>query len=126
MQVLDLALADLHAYGKETLSDLSSRTLITFHDGFSYFARAFDLEIAAAIEEEPGSETSAGVLKDLILLAQRLQVRALFVEEYGSTASASVISRETRIPCYRLSMGISGSYMDAMYQNIFVIKEALK
>ena len=46
-------------YGEETLKALSCRELVTFHDGFSYFARAFGLEVAAAMEIEEGSEPSA-------------------------------------------------------------------
>ena len=41
------------------LADLPCRELITFHDGFSYFADAFDLTILRAIEEEAGREASA-------------------------------------------------------------------
>ena len=33
--------------------------LITFHDGFQYFAKAFGMELLASIEEEAGSEASA-------------------------------------------------------------------
>ena len=33
--------------------------LITFHDGFQYFAQAFGLELLTSIEEEAGSEASA-------------------------------------------------------------------
>ena len=35
----------LQAYGDAQLSQLKCRELITFHDGFSYFAQAFDLTI---------------------------------------------------------------------------------
>ena len=66
-------LADLDAlesYGREQLEDLSSRELITFHDGFSYFAQAFDLTILEAIEEESGSEASAKELIHLITLTR--------------------------------------------------------
>ncbi|MDY2557996.1 MAG: metal ABC transporter substrate-binding protein, partial [Candidatus Faecousia sp.] len=49
----------LEQYGQTQLRDLSCRELITFHDGFAYFAQAFDLEILAAVEEESGSEASA-------------------------------------------------------------------
>ena len=44
---------------KTSLESLSCRELITFHDGFSYFADAFDLTILRAMEEEAGSEASA-------------------------------------------------------------------
>ena len=59
-------LDQLQAYGDAQLSRLSCRDLITFHDGFTYFAEAFDLTILEAIEEEAGSEASAQELKRLI------------------------------------------------------------
>ena len=60
-------LHDLQTYGEETLSSVNCRELITFHDGFAYFAHAFGLEIAAAIEEESGKcdgigQTAAAVI----------------------------------------------------------------
>ena len=42
-------LTDLRATGEAALADLSTRELITFHDGFAYLADAFDLTILAAI-----------------------------------------------------------------------------
>jgi len=100
--------------------------MITFHDGFSYFAEAFDLRILAAVEEEAGSETSAQKLKTLITVVEEHQLPAIFVEANGSTASASVIAAETGIKVFTLDMAITGeSYFTAMYQNIQTIKEAL-
>lgn len=46
----------LENYGKQQLQALSSRDMITFHDGFGYFAECFDLHILKAVEEESGSE----------------------------------------------------------------------
>lgn len=126
---LDSLVADLEAlwqYGHENLSDLKCQDLVTFHDGFAYFADSFGLHILTSVEEEPGSETSAAQLKDLILLVQEHELPAIFVEKNGSSASASVISAETGAACYALDMGMSGdSYFDAMYHNIDTIKEAL-
>ena len=45
LSVLLRALEKLNIYGQNQLKDLSCRDLITFHDGFSYFAHAFDLHI---------------------------------------------------------------------------------
>lgn len=69
----------LEQYGQDRLSQLSCRELITFHDGFAYFAQAFDLEILAAVEEESGSEASAKELIELIRLAREHQLPAIFV-----------------------------------------------
>ena len=122
-------LADLDAlqsYGEETLRDLSCRELVTFHDGFAYFAEAFDLEILHAVEEESGSEASAQLLKELIIAVEQHQLPAIFTEANGSTAAANVICRETGVKNYQLDMAMAGnSYFEAMYRNIDTVKEAL-
>lgn len=126
---LDALIADLAAlqeYGEDTLSDLCCRELITFHDGFSYFAEAFDLTIVKAVEEESGSEASAQELIELIKTVQKRNLPAVFTEISGSTSAAGVIARETGCGLYTLDMAMSGdSYFDAMYYNIDTIKEAL-
>ena len=116
----------LQQYGEDTLSQLKCRDLITFHDGFSYFAEAFDLNIVKAVEEESGSEASAQELIELINLVENKSLPAIFTESSGSTSAAGVISRETGRGLYTLDMAMSGdSYFDAMYHNIDTIKEAL-
>lgn len=120
-------LDDLQAYGEETLADLRCREIITFHDGFAYFADAFDLTILEAVEEESGSEASAKELIHLIELVEEHALPAIFTERSGSTSAASIISRETGASCSSLDMAMSGdSYFDAMYHNIDTIKEALQ
>ena len=116
----------LQAYGETELAGLSCRELITFHDGFAYFAACFDLTILKAVEEESGSEASAGELKELIGIVREHDLPAIFTETNGSTSAASVISRETGAAVYALDMAMAGdSYFEAMYHNIDTIKEAL-
>lgn len=116
----------LEQYGQDALSQLRCRELITFHDGFSYFAQAFDLDILAAVEEESGSEASAKELIELITLVRDHGLPAVFVEKNGSTSAAEILSRETGAKEAVLDMAMAGdSYFDAMYRNIDTIKEAL-
>ena len=116
----------LEAYGHQQLENLSCRELITFHDGFSYFAEAFDLTIVKAVEEESGSEASARELIELISLVQEQSLPAVFTETNGSTSAADIIARETGCGLYALDMAMSAEgYFDAMYHNIDTIKEAL-
>ena len=116
----------LQNYGEQTLENLASRNLITFHDGFAYFADCFNLTILKSIEEESGSEASARDLLELIRLVDESDVPAIFVESNGSRSAAEIIARETGVKIYTLDMAISGeSYFDAMYKNIDTIKEAL-
>ena len=123
-------LADLDAlqrYGEDSLKELSCRELITFHDGFSYFADAFGLTILEAVEEESGSEASAQELIRLVREVEAHHLPAVFTEKSGSVSAAEVVSRETGCAVYTLDMAISAdSYFKAMYHNIDTMKEALQ
>ena len=101
--------------------------MITFHDGFGYFADAFDLHILEAIEEESGSEASAQELKEMITLVRDHQLPAVFTEVNGSASAADIIASETGTKVYSLDMAMAGNdYFDAMYRNIDTIREAMK
>ena len=116
------------AYGDETLRALSCRELVTFHDGFSYFARAFGLTIAAAMEIEEGSEPSAREIETIIHLVEDRQIPAVFFEENGETLTAQTVANETGAALYALTMGMGEGEMgctDAIYKNIDTIREAL-
>jgi len=116
----------LQQYGLQQLADLSCRELITFHDGFAYFADCFHLNILKAVEEESGSEASARELVELIELVRQHQLPAIFTETNGSVSAADIIAAETGVKAYRLDMVMSGeNYFEAMYQNIDAVKEAL-
>ena len=128
-QNLSSLIADLdtlEAYGQAQLSTLHNHDLITFHDGFGYFAEAFGLHILEAVEEESGSEASAQELKHLITVVQEHNLPAIFIEINGSVSAAAIISAEAGIPSFPLDMAMSGkSYFDAMYRNIDTLKGAL-
>lgn len=116
----------LQSYGEEQLSGLQCRELISFHDGFSYFAQAFHLTILESVEEESGSEASAKDLIHLTELVRTHDLPAIFTEVSGSDSAARVIARETGCKVYALDMAMSGdSYFEAMYHNIDTIREAL-
>ena len=117
---------------REELSDLACRELITFHDGFRYFADAFDLHILTSIEEEEGSEASAQEIAEIVGYVEEYQLPAIFVETNGSDATATAISRECGVEVYTLSMLMSGpegddsvTYASFMRENAAVVLEAL-
>lgn len=117
----------LEQYANTQLANLSCRELITFHDGFSYMADAFDLSIVHAIEEESGSEASAAELIELIQIVKEHNLSVIFTEQYGSTSAAQIIHAETGAEIFQLDMAMAGdSYFDAMYHNIDTLKEALE
>ena len=127
LEALLAELEALQAYGEAQLQDLSCREIITFHDGFSYFADCFGLTILEAVEEESGSEASARELIHLIKEVEHHNLPAIFTEVSGSVSAAGILSRETGAGSYALDMAMAGdSYFDAMYHNIDTIKEALQ
>ena len=115
-------------YGEEALKSLSCRELVTFHDGFSYFARAFGLVIAAAMEIEEGSEPSAKEIESVVRLVEDEHIPAVFCEENGEQQTAETVAGQTGAGLYALTMGMDGGAAgctDAIYHNIDTIREAL-
>lgn len=82
--------------------------LITFHDGFQYFARAFHLPLLASIEEEAGSEASAREIVEITRLVKEYDIPVIFTEVNGSDATARAISRETGCRVAQLTMIMDG------------------
>ena len=126
LDTLTKKLDTLQIYGNDQLSKLKQRELITFHDGFAYFAESFDLHILESVEEESGSEASAAEIIHLVALVNDHNLPAVFTERSGSDACAGIISKETGAKIYTLDMAMAGdSYFDALYHNIDTVKEAL-
>lgn len=118
---------------KTSLADLSCRELITFHDGFAYFADAFDLEILRAIEEEAGSEASAKEVVGIVEEIQYHHLPAIFTEVNGATATAEMIQREYGVAIFQLDLMMSrhqdltpgvAAYLDLLQTNVNTLREA--
>lgn len=122
-----------YALWKPTLEDLSARQLITFHDGFAYFAQAFDLTILRAMEEEAGSEASARQVADIVADIQSHRLPAIFTETNGSDTTAQMIRRECGVAVYPLSLMMTpageaqegvGAYLALLQSNLDTLREA--
>jgi len=106
--------------------------LITFHDGFQYFAAAQGFELLKAIEEEEGSTASAAEIKEIAELVEDRAIPAIFTEKNGSTATAKVIANETGCAVCELDLLMSGEetgiqpYLDAMEADLRIVLEAFQ
>lgn len=113
------------------MAELACPYLITFHNGFQYFALDNGLTLLKSIEEEEGSEASAAEIQEIIGLIESYHIPAIFTEVNGSDATAQAIARETGCAVYQLDMIMSGDgtgiqpYIDAMQKNLDTIVEAL-
>ena len=118
---------------RDRLSGLEPRELITFHEGFGYFADAMGLTVVKAIEEEAGSEASARELVEILDLIEQYHLPAIFTEANGSDATANAVSRETGVKVEQLTMLMSAEavpadsadpYRAGLEQNVNAILEA--
>ena len=71
------------------------RRLVTSHDAFPYFAKAFGFEIVGFAQPEPDKMPSAGELADLIDKVKAANVPAIFSEAGVSPQLAETIAKET-------------------------------
>ncbi len=100
--------------------------LVTFHDGFQYFAKALYLPLLASIEEEAGSEASAREIVEITDLVREKDLPVIFTEVNGSDATAQAIARETGCAVAQLSLMMDGpergdllsQYLDAYKLNL--------
>ena len=105
------SLLDFKTNAKLQLASLPTRDLITFHDGFQYFAEAFDLNLLAAVEMEDGAAPSAREIKEICELVREHNVPAIFEEQYANeTAHISAGTVASEAPC---GLGTLNMFMGA-------------
>ena len=130
-------LDELHIWIQEQVGTVAPerRLLVTSHDAFSYFARAYGFEIVGlvipslATHVEPSAEHIAG----LVEVVRERNVPALFGETTVSERLAQAVARETGAGLFRLysgSLGTAGSgadtYIGMVRANVETIVGALK
>ena len=140
----DLYAANAEAYQAELtaladelrarLTGLERRELVTFHEGFGYFADSMGLTVLKAIEEEAGSEASAKEIVEIVTLVNEHGLPAIFTEANGSDATARAVARETGAEVRQLTMlmsadgvpeGADDPYRAGLEWNVDTILEAL-
>jgi len=102
------ALLDAYGRWEEELDGLSRPYLITFHDGFRYFADAFGLELLFAMEEEDGATASARDIRTAAAYVKEYGLPAVFMEANGSGSAARAVAGETGARVCTLSMLMDG------------------
>ena len=79
----------------------ANRRLVTFHDAFPYYARAYGITIVGVAVQAPGQDPSAGYTAQLITAIREAGVKAIFseaqfptklVDQLGAETGATVVS----------------------------------
>lgn len=131
-------LEQLHIWIKEEIATIppERRKLVTSHDAFQYYTRAYGLEILGTLigistEEQPSAQT----VKNLAEQIKRSQVPAIFAETTINPTLIKTVAEEAGVKLapqklYSDSIGVPGSegdsYVKMLRFNTITIVEALK
>jgi len=118
---------------REGLSGLPRKEIITFHEAFPYFARAYGLDIVAVVNREPGETLTPAQLAQLAEAIVALDAPPLFVEPQYEDLSARTLAAETGAAIYTLDPVVTGPeedvppdyYETVMRRNMETLREAL-
>ena len=102
---------------------LEGMRIVSYHKTWSYFERAFGIEIVGTVEEKPGIPPGPAHLKSLASLAAEKAVRAVVSPVYYPENRVQAVAKQLDVPALILPTqpGEAGSGSDllAMYDQIF-------
>lgn len=106
---------ELAAYGRRVLATVpeSSRVLISSHDAFNYFGRAFGLKVMGVQGLSTESEAGLQRINDLVDYIVKYDVRAVFVESSVSPRNIEALVQGVQSRGKALRIG-GELYSDAM------------
>jgi len=134
-------LQQLHQWVKTEVQTIpkSRRLLITAHDAFGYFGRAYDIEVTGLQGVSTASEFGLQDIRQLKELIVKHQVRAVFVESSVSPRFIQALVKGVEAEGHSLTiggelysdaMGLSntpeGTYIGMVKHNVSTIVNALK
>ncbi len=123
-------LSALDAELRAAIVPLPRKKIVTFHEAFPYFARAYGLEVAAVVALEPDEPVSPRMLKEVIEKVKAAGNPPLFSEPQYENAALRTVAMETGAPVYELDPLVTGdgaktAYEDVMRKKLQVLLEAL-
>jgi manganese/iron transport system substrate-binding protein len=74
-----------------------NRRIVSFHEAFPYFARAYGLEVVGTVIDAPGQDPSAGEIADLVEAIRASGARAVFSEAQFNPELAQTIANEAGV-----------------------------
>lgn len=130
---------EIRALDREISGEISAilpenRRILTSHDAFQYFAKAYGIEFLSIQGLSTEAEPSAADLAKLADQVKREKVRAIFLENMSNPALAKTIAAETGVPVggelYADALseadGPAGDYLLLFRYNVGTILKALQ
>ena len=113
---LEQRLAELHAYGLQAMATIpeTSRVLVTSHDAFNYFGRAYGLEVMGVQGISTESEAGLQRINELVDLLVERQVKAVFVESSVPRKNIDSLVEGAAARGHQVNVGEKELFSDAM------------
>lgn len=133
-------IAKLTAYAKQVLASVPAdqRVLVTAHDAFNYFGRAFDFEVVGIQGISTESEAGLNRVAELVDLLVDRKVRAVFVESSVSDRNVRALIEGAAAKGHKVIIGgqlfsdamgpdgtYEGTYLGMIDHNVTTITRAL-
>jgi manganese/zinc/iron transport system substrate-binding protein len=133
-------LMELYEYGRKSIATIpeKSRVLITSHDAFNYFGRAYGLEVQGVQGISTESEAGLQRVNELVDLIVEKEVKAVFVESSVPRKNIEAIASGARSRGHQVVIGgelfsdamgeegtYEGTYIGMLDHNITLTTRAL-
>lgn len=134
-------LGELHAYAREQIGSVpaQSRVLVTAHDAFGYFGRAYGIEVMGLQGISTAAEYGLADVQRLVDLLVQRQIKAVFVESSVPKRSIEALVQGAGAKGHAVAVGgelfsdamgpagsPTGSYVGMVRHNVDTITGALK
>jgi manganese/zinc/iron transport system substrate-binding protein len=134
-------LTSLHENARQQLAEIprEQRALVTAHDAFRYFGRAYDIEVHGVQGISTDSEAGVKQVNDLVDLLVRRKIKAVFVESSVSEQNVQALLEGCRARGHIVTIGgelfsdamgdagtPEGTYVGMIEHNVRIIATALR
>ncbi|MFO0815005.1 MAG: zinc ABC transporter substrate-binding protein [Gemmatales bacterium] len=138
---LDVDLTRLHDYVKSEIASIekSRRVLVTAHDAFQYFGKAYSMEVHSIQGISTESEASVKQVNDLVSFIVSHKIKAVFVESSVSEKNINALVEGCKAQGHKVEIGgelysdapgpdgtPDATYLGMVRHNVDVIVKALK
>lgn len=92
-------LGKLHLWSQKRLAGIPAehRVLVTSHDAFMYFSRAYDLEVRAIDGLAPGDKAGPKKVQELIKFIKERKLKMIFAEHAVNAKSVQSIAQDAEV-----------------------------
>lgn len=100
-------------------ADLRGMEIVSYHDTWPYFERAFGVKVVGFVEPKPGIEPTPSHTASVVELIKSRHIKLIVVEPYFSKRTPAVISRATGATIVDLPPSVGGTGKDHDYLEFF-------